>query len=258
MEYKTVAEAKAMPGLRMALTAGVPGPWSEAAKAVLRVKNIAFTPVLQKAGGENEELVAWTGYRNAPTLMYEDEPPKVTWLDIVNLAERLQPSPSLVPANIEDRILMNGLINEIAGEGGMLWSSRQLMFRTMREALGEEATANNPMLRDYRYSDEEAAVASNRVIAALQRLEQQLQQQTGKGSKYMIGDNLTALDLYWACFSQTFKPLPQDVNPMPDSLRGMWGAAAAAIEQAGHTPHQCLFEHRDFIYEQHIGLPLDY
>jgi glutathione S-transferase len=258
MEYKTVAEARNMDGLRVVLTAGVPGPWGEAAKAVLKVKNIPYVPVLQKAGAANEELLAWTGYRNAPTLMYANEPPRVTWLDILNLAERLQPMPSLVPADMEDRILMVGLINEIAGEGGMLWNSRQLMFRALRKALGEEATADNPMFRDYRYDAEAAASAVGKVIQVLKRLERQLERQATAGSRYMIADRLSALDLYWACFSQTLLPLPQDVSPIPDSLRTTWGSAAAEIAQAGYRAHERLFEHRDFIFRDHIGLPLDF
>jgi|TARA_B110000977_G_scaffold169401_1_gene219345 hypothetical protein len=45
MEYKTVEEAKNLNGLRLALTAGVPGPWSEAAKALFRIKGIDYIPV---------------------------------------------------------------------------------------------------------------------------------------------------------------------------------------------------------------------
>jgi len=258
MEYKTVAEARSMDGLRMALTAGVPGPWSESAKAVLKVKNIPYVPVLQKAAAANEELVAWTGHRNAPTLMYQDEPPRVTWLDILNLAERLQPKPSLVPEDIDDRILMTGLMNELAGEGGMLWSTRLLMFRSMARAMGEEKVRDNPMLRNYRYSAEAAESGCETAIQILKRLELQMQRQVEAGSQYLIADRLSALDLYWACFSQTLIPLPQEVNPMPDSLRVMWGSAAQEMANAGYTPGNRLFEHRDYIFQEYIGLPLDF
>ena len=46
MEYKTVAEAKDLPGLRLALTAGAPAPWSQSAKSILHVKNIPYIPVI--------------------------------------------------------------------------------------------------------------------------------------------------------------------------------------------------------------------
>jgi glutathione S-transferase len=258
MEYKTVAEARNMTGLRLVLTAGVPAPWSESAKALLKIKGIPYIPVLQKAAAPNEELVDWTGHRNAPTVMFEDEPPRITWLDIVNLVERLQPTPSLVPQNMEDRILMTGLMNELAGEGGMLWSTRQLMFRAMAEAVGEDAVAGNPMFRNYRYSTEDTASASGKAIKILQRLELQLEHQAAAGSRYFIADCLSVLDVYWACFSQTLNPLPKEVNPMPDSLRTMWESGADALAKDGYTPHDRLFEHRDYIYHEHIGLPLDF
>ena len=258
MEYKTVPEARNLDGLRITLTAGVPAPWSESAKAVLKVKNIPYVPVLQKGGAVNEELVAWTGHRNAPTMMYRDEPARVTWLDILNLVERLQPNPPLVPGDMEDRILMTGLMNELAGEGGMLWSSRQLMFRAMAEAMGEEAVADNPMFRNYHYSAEDAASACEKVIQILKRFELQLERQAEAGSRYLVADRLSALDLYWACFSQTLLPLPQEVNPMPNSLRVMWGSAVDEMAKAGYSPDDRLFEHRDYIYREYIGLPLDF
>lgn len=258
MEYVSVEEARQRDGLRIALSAGVPAPWSEAAKAVFAFKKIPYVAVIQAVGVDNDELVAWTGHRNAPTAMYRDEPPRVTWLDILNLAERLAPAPSLVPADIDQRILMTGLLNELAGENGMLWNGRYLMFRAMEEALGPEAVAANPMFRDYRYSAEAAAKAAPRMIAILRRLEQQLDSQAVAGSPYFIGAQLSALDLYWACFSQTLDPLPHEVNPMPARVRAGWLGSAAVLAQEGYTMNSSLLQHRDMIFRDHIGLPLDF
>ena len=258
MEYLSVEEAKSRDGLRIALSAGVPAPWSEAAKAIFAVKQIPYIAVAQAVGVDNDELVAWTGHRNAPTAMYRDEPPRVTWLDILNLAERLAPEPSLVPAQIDDRIVMNGLLNELAGEGGMLWSGRYLMFRAMEEAVGRDAVAANPMFRDYRYSAEAAAAAAPRMIAILRRLEQQLVTQAAAGSAYFVGAQLSALDLYWACFSQTLDPLPPEVNPMPSRVRAAWQGVAVVLAQEGYTLDSSLLRHRDMIFQDHIGLPLNF
>lgn len=259
MDYVKVEAARRLDGLRLALTAGIPAPWSEAAKAVLAAKKIPFTAVFQAAGADNEELVAWTGHRNAPTAMYRDEPPRVTWLDILNLAERLQPEPSLVPAGIEDRILMNGLLNEVAGEGGMLWSGRYLMLRGMEEALGPDAVAANPMFRDYRYSAEAADAAAAKMVSILGRLEEQLDRQRALGNRYFIGDSVTALDLYWACFSQTLKPLAPELCPIPAGVRAAWESVAGILfRETGYKPEACLMEHRDFVFREHIGLPLDF
>ncbi len=40
MKYLSVEEAIDMPGLRLVLTAGVPGPWGESAKAILAYKQL--------------------------------------------------------------------------------------------------------------------------------------------------------------------------------------------------------------------------
>ena len=64
MKYLSVAEARVLPGLRLVLTAHMPGPWGEAAKAVLSVRHVQFVPVAQAAMEVNDDLYAWTGVRN--------------------------------------------------------------------------------------------------------------------------------------------------------------------------------------------------
>ncbi len=79
MEYLEVEEAIERPGLRLVLTAGVPGPWGESAKYILRVKNIPYAPVRQLGGLPNDALQRWTGMDNAPIAVYEDERPRAGW-----------------------------------------------------------------------------------------------------------------------------------------------------------------------------------
>ena len=54
-EYIDVERARAMTGLRLVLTPGVPGPWSEAAKSILYVKKLPYVKVRQELGGANGE-----------------------------------------------------------------------------------------------------------------------------------------------------------------------------------------------------------
>ena len=65
-EWVDIEKARALPGLRLVLTGGVPGPWGEAAKGVFHVKGIPFARVRQDAAQANEALVEWTGHANAP------------------------------------------------------------------------------------------------------------------------------------------------------------------------------------------------
>ena len=258
MEYISIEKAKSLGGLRLVLTGGVPGPWSEAAKGLFRVRGVDYAPVFQEGGGANEAILAWTGHRNAPTAMYNDEAARVTPVEMINLAELLGSGPSLVPDAIAERVTMFGLLNEIAGEQGFAWSARTLMFAAMVENAGEAAMASNPMLADYHFDATEVATAPAKIIAVLERLSQQLSAQSAAGSRYLVGERLSALDIYWACFSQMLDPLPPEVNPMPDYLYGIWGLTAKAIESAGFQPDSALLEHRDYIFPTYLTWPLDF
>ncbi len=51
MRYLSIEEGRKAPGLRLVLTQGVPGPWGEAAKAIFKVKGLAYRAVAQAGGG---------------------------------------------------------------------------------------------------------------------------------------------------------------------------------------------------------------
>lgn len=254
MQYKTVAEAKDLPGLRLALTVGGPAPWSMAAKSILHVKNIPYIPVAQQGGQANEELVAWTGHRNAPVAMYEKEPARTGWYEILMLAERLAPTPSLLPRQVEDRATMIGLSNELCGEEGFTWQARHVMFDSLLKAQGD-AFKNNPMVQSYGYSAQNAAAAPAKMKPILEALSVRLHKQQRAGSQYFIGDQLTALDLYWANMSQIVDPYPPEKNPMPEFFHQIWAPVRGAVESALDP---VLIAHRDFIFTRHLTLPLDF
>jgi glutathione S-transferase len=254
MEYKSPSEAKDLSGLRIALTAGLPAPWSMAARFMFEIKQIPFIPVIQKGGRPNEDLVAWTGHRNAPVVMLDDEPARTNWADIINLAERLNPEPRLVPEDTEERIRMFGLCNEICGAGGLTWSARLMMLGSAAPSGIESAHATTQtMAHAYGYSETAASSAAPRVAEVLEILKNQLENQKSIGSQYFIGQNLTALDLVWASFSNTLHPLPEEVNPMDKGMRNVYQGMGDAL-----NPPEILFEHRDYIYQNYIGLPLDF
>src|SRR6516164_3528606 len=135
MQYLKVAEARDLPGLRLVLTAFMPGPWGEAAKYIFGARNIDFVPVEQLAMETNDDLFAWTGMRNAPIAMYEEEPPASTWHEILLLAERLGSGPSLIPDDELDRALMMGISTEICSPDGFAWNRRL-------EMMGRPSTRN--------------------------------------------------------------------------------------------------------------------
>jgi hypothetical protein len=253
MEYLSVEEARQLSGLRLALTRGVPGPWSEAAKAIFTLRNVDYVPVEQMAGGQNDELVKWTGHRNAPVALYEKEAPRVRWLELLDLAERLGSGPSLMPEDRDDRILMVGLINEIAGEGGMAWNARSLMFHAGVQAQGPEA-ADNPMYADYQY--DAAVIDANRtkIEGFLAYLSAQITAQQAQGSHFLVGSQLSAADVYWAYFSNMLELLPPEQCAVSDGLKDTWGILAQSI--SGYD--SILIEQRNKIFADHLLLPMNF
>ena len=250
MEYIEVEEAVALPGLRLVLTAGVPGPWGEAAKGVLHVKGIEYTPVRQVAGGPNETLMRWTRQSSAPVAMYADERPRSGWAEILFLAERLEPSPRLVPADPSERAQMLGLCHEICGEHGLGWTRRLTLMG------GDDAAQRGSMAWKYGIGEADAVAASvARVNQLLALLADQLRTQREAGRQYFLGETLSALDIYWAAFSNLIEPLPHEKSPMPDFLRKIYDYSSA---QGSAAADPLLIEHRDFVFERHLTLPQDF
>ena len=193
MDYVDVATAKAMPGLRLVCVKGIPSPWSLAARAIFKLKNVEFTPVVQAGGDANPELVEWTRHRNAPVALYNDEAPRVRWLEIVQLAERLGSGPSLIPSNIRDRMTMIALTSEMAEPHGFAWNARLVLMSNIHGAVGD-AALEMPLFKDYGYSKEEADAAPGVVQEFVGVLAEQLKSQRAAGSDYIVTDALTAAD----------------------------------------------------------------
>lgn len=254
MDYISVAEAIDTPGLRLVLTAGVPGPWGESAKAILQLKQLPFTAVRQIGGAENTELRDWTGQSSAPVAVNNDEQPRSQSLDILYLAERLNPSPSLIPKDIDQRMQMFGFIQEVIGAQGFAWQRRLMMLQPLMAVPGMEDIAQR-LGSKYGFTDEAATRAPLLCVEILNKLVAQLKAQHKAGSRYFIGEQLTALDIYWANFAGMLRPLPPEVNPMPETMRQTYESVPAVVMAAAD---EVLFEHRDFIYSEHLTLPLDY
>ena len=121
-QYVSVEEAIARKGLRMVVVGNVPSPWGEAAKGIFRLKAIDWVAV--RLVYDSEPLKQWAGQRTGPVAIYDNEPPRAGWAEILLLAERLAPTPSLIPADAAERATMFGLAHEICGEGGLGWARR--------------------------------------------------------------------------------------------------------------------------------------
>ena len=216
-----------------------------------------YTPVVAASlDGNDTELREWTAQSSAPVAIWNDEPPRSKWFEQLHLAERLEPNPPLIPGNIEDRMLMFGYCNEICGEQGYAWSKRLMMVHSMLTNPNVDGGTKafwTGFGKKYGYSPEAAEAAPERMATIIRSLASRLEQQKSHASKFFIGNQLSALDIYWATFAALVDPLPEEQCPMATAFRGFYQnsdpTVAAALSPA-------LLDQRDFIYQEYLELPI--
>jgi glutathione S-transferase len=250
--YASVEEAMKRGGVRMVVVGGVPSPWGEAAKGILHMKRIPWVAV--RLVYDSEALKEWAGQRSAPVLVYENERPRSGWAEILLLAERLAPTPSLLPRDAAERALVFGLAHEICGEAGLGWSRRlQLVHAGLRNAGGFSEPVARYIGKKYGYSAATGAAAGARVAELLRMLAGRLEAQRRAGSRYYVGNAPTAVDVYSATVAAMLQPLPPEHCNMDAGTRAAFSTrdaeTAAALDPI-------FLEHRDMMYAEHLELPL--
>lgn len=252
ISYASVDEATAARGLRMVVVGGIPSPWSEAAKGILHVKRLPWTAV--RLAYDSPALKAWAGQRSAPVVVHNDEPPRSGWEEILLLAERLAPTPALLPADADGRARVLALAHEICGEHGLGWSRRlQLVEAGLRGRGGFDPAVAAYIGKKYGYSPEAGEAAGRRTAQLLGKLAARLTAQHAAGSRYYVGDGLTAVDIYAATFLALLRPLPQEVCAMEAETRAAFEYREDVTDAA---LDEVLFAHREMMYRQHLPLPL--
>jgi len=251
-QYVGLDEAIARPGLRMVVVSSIPSPWGEAAKGILHVKGIDWVAV--RLVYDDEKLTQWAGERSGPIAVYNDEKPRGGWSEILRLAERLAPTPPLLPKDPVERVIAFGLAHELMAEGGLAWSRRvELVHAGLQNKGGFPERISKYLARKYGYSPAAGAAAGSHVVELLQMLTARLKAQHKAGSRYYVGHALSAVDIYSAAVMAMFAPLPETQCKMDEGMRAAFGlrgaAAAAALDPA-------LLGHRDMMYADHLELPL--
>jgi len=267
LRYASIAEARRMTGLRIVLGAYTdPGMWREACKGICHVKKLAYTPVVCASAGRSDtefgldgadsELRAWTAQSSAPVMVWNDERPRSTWVEQLYLAERLAPTPPLIPERAADRVLMFGLANELCGEHGFGWMGRLMLVDMGMEPLERNGPEYNFWLkfgRKYGLDAAALAAAPGRMAEIMNLLDAQLAAAQAAGSRFFVGGRLSALDIYWATFLGLIDPLPEELCPMASFFRPLYTNHHPVV-RAALTPR--LVDHREFIYREYLELPV--
>ena len=77
------------------------------------------------------------------------------------------------------------------------------------------------MARKYGYSEDSSLKAPEKIAQAINLIDKQLLGQADKGSPYLIGDGITALDIYWATMSMAISPVSLNIMPATQQNQGM-------------------------------------
>ena len=253
-EFITLDEAAAMTtGTRVTFVPGIPAIFSEALKNICFVKGVPLIRVLHPRMGIDEatgeprqaKLYELTAQTSLPTMLHDNERPRNVWVEQLALAERIGAAgtPTLVPDNFEHRAEVFGLCGILLAEDGFVWNMRILI--------------DSPLAQKYGFSDEASAAAPGKMAEIITLLDQRLKAQAQRGSSYLVGDALTAVDIYWATFSMSVIPPPTEIMPLTRQNQGMlkfFGANSQIAEIAGVLT-QRIEEHQRFILTTHCETP---
>jgi hypothetical protein len=248
-QYVSVEEAIPRAGLRMVVVGKVPSPWGEAAKGFFHLKGLDFVAV--RLAYDNPALTAWAGQHSGPVVLYDNEPPRSGWAEILMLAERLAPAPPMLSLEPNERGRALELANLFCSERGLGWMRRlQLVHAGSQKIGGFPDRVASYLGGKYGYDATQAATFTPRVCELLGMFARALRE---SGREYYFGDAPNAVDVYSATFMGLFQPLPDAQCAMEPYARKAFeyldDATRAALDPI-------LFEHRDRMYARHLGLPL--
>jgi glutathione S-transferase len=253
LHYRRFEEIVDHSGLRVVLVKGMPSPWGQAAKTMFEIKGLEYVAAPWLPGEPNADIAAWGGEASAPIVAWAKEKPIHRWVDILYLAERLAPKPSLIPVDALQRVLMIGLSHEICGEMGIGWNRRLQLFAPAY-ASGNPPAGVTRMGGKYGYNEGDAKAAGERIAASLKALTTQLKSQYARGARYFVGGAVSALDIYWTAFANLLEPLPKEQCPMPEEWRRAFVATDPVVRTALDP---LLLEHRARIFREYFRDPME-
>lgn len=253
-EFITLDEAAAMKtGTRVTFVPGMPAAYSEALKNICYVKGVPLIRVLHphmgidKTTGEDRQarLYELTSQTGLPTMFHNQERPRNVWSEQLALAERIGAAGShaLIPDDVELRAEVFGLCAVVLNEDGMVWNMRILI--------------DTPLGRKYGYSEEACAAAPDKVAAVIRLIDHRLEAQEQRGSRYLVGEALTAADVYWATMSITILPPPPEIMPLTrQNERSLaYFAMNSKIPVIAETLSQRIENHQRYILTTYCETP---
>jgi glutathione S-transferase len=204
-------------GTRITFIPGLQALYAEALKNICYAKGIPVIRALHpqmgvdKVTGEDRQarLYELTSQTGLPTMFYNKERPRNVWTEQLALAESIGSagSPTLIPENYKHRVDMFGLCAITLAEDGLVWNMRILN--------------DGALSRKYGYNEHASAAAPEKIVEIISVIDACLDQQAQRGSQYLVGDAVSAADIYWATMSMCITATPPEVMPVTQQNQGM-------------------------------------
>ncbi len=253
-EFISLEEAAKMKeGTRITFVPGIQAIYAEALKNICYVKKIKiirtlhpFMGIDKKTGKDRQaKLYELTSQTSLPTMFHNEERPRNVWIEQLALAEEIGSSDSinLIPDDFQERADMFGLCAIILGEDGLVWNMRIL--------------SDGQLARKYGYSDGASSKAPSKMAEIIKLINLQLKKQEEKGSKYLIGDKISAVDIYWSTISMTILPASLEIMPKTKQNEGMlfFFEANSKIPEIKEVLSDRILSHRDYILKTYCETP---
>ena len=202
---------------------------------------------VDKDTGEDRQarLYELTSQTGLPTMFHDEERPRNVWTEQLALAERIGApgSPSIIPDSFEQRVEMFGLCAVVLGEDGLVWNMRILN--------------DGPLGRKYGYSDEASAAAPAKIAEVITLIDTRLQRQSERGSPYLVGDALSAADIYWATMGMCVSATPPEIMPVTQQNKGMlkFFAANSQLPMIANVLSKRIEDHQRYILTTYCETP---
>jgi|TARA_B100001105_G_C22356558_1_gene428258 glutathione S-transferase len=240
-------------GTRVTFMPGVQALYSEALKNICFIKKVplirALHPLMgkdKKTGKDRQDrLYELTSQRGLPTMFHDEEQPRNVWIEQLALAEKIGATDSLalIPDSFKLRAEMFGLCAVVLAEDGIVWNMRILN--------------DSPLARKYGYSEAASSDALSKIAEGITLLDSRLEAQAELGSRYLVGDTLTAADIYWATMGMALVPAPPEIMPRTQQNKGLlaWFEQNSKVPEIADALTERIEDHQRYILKTYCETP---
>ncbi|MCH1550370.1 MAG: hypothetical protein L7T19_04360 [Pseudomonadales bacterium] len=253
-KFISLQEAAAMTqGTRITFIPGVPALFSEALKNICFVKAIPLIRVLHPMMGVDKDtgtdrqaqLYKLTKQTSLPTMLHNKERPRNVWIEQLALCEQIGDpnTPDLIPKNFTERADVFGLCAIILAEDGFIWNMRIL--------------GDSPLGRKYGFNEAACAAAPTKMAEVITLIDNRLETQQDKGSRFLVGNSISAADIYWATMCISINVPPPEIMPVTQQNKGMlkYFARNSQIPAIANLISKRIIDHQQYILSHYCETP---